>query len=489
IDFIEPQVSLIAPAGGEVIESGSPYTISWTSSDNVGIAAQEIRLSTDGGVTYPTVIASGLASSVQNFNWPVPADLSTNRARIKIICLDAAGNTGYDESSSDFSVLKTALPLDARNIGYEYDKLNRLTRSVSDGGIENNYAYDGLGNRLTLDTTADQPPSADFDHDGDVDWGDFAVFAASWLKRTGEPGYDPRCDFNHDGIVNFIDYATFANAWNPNPPAGLGAGAVSYSQIDLSWQDNSDGESGFKIERKMGAEGTYGQIAAVGQNVTTYSDTGLLAEQTYDYRVRAYGTTFGSTTSDYSNQASATTPPSNRSPILGSIANKTVNEGSPLQFTLLATDPDKDKLTYNAKTLPAGAALDSLSGKFSWTPGYNQAGKYKVTFTVSDGQLTDSEIIIIEVYGKPFLSYSYPRSGGPGTYLGIIGKDFGSRNSFSRVEFSGPGQSRQIQMDAQLIRWSDRYIICRVPKIKPGGYQFTVINQAGESKFRLFTVK
>jgi hypothetical protein len=59
-------------------------------------------------------------------------------------------------------------------------------------------------------------------------------------------------------------------------------------QITLTWQDNSSDELGFKIERKIGQEGTYRQIATVGPNVTSYTDTGLRKGTTYYYRARAY---------------------------------------------------------------------------------------------------------------------------------------------------------------------------------------------------------
>jgi hypothetical protein len=54
----------------------------------------------------------------------------------------------------------------------------------------------------------------------------------------------------------------------------------------LSWQDNSTNENGFKIERGVG--GNYAEIASVGPNVKSYTDTGLLAGATYCYRIRAF---------------------------------------------------------------------------------------------------------------------------------------------------------------------------------------------------------
>ena len=59
-------------------------------------------------------------------------------------------------------------------------------------------------------------------------------------------------------------------------------------QLSLDWTDMSGGEDGFKIERKTGTDGTYGQIATVGTNVTSYSDPNLAGGTTYCYRVRAY---------------------------------------------------------------------------------------------------------------------------------------------------------------------------------------------------------
>jgi hypothetical protein len=87
-----------------------------------------------------------------------------------------------------------------------------------------------------------------------------------------------------------------------------------------------------------------------------------------------------------------------RPPVLSPINNRTTDEGNTLTFTVAATDPDGDALTYSASNLPQGASFNSTTRTFSWTPTSNQAGVYpNVSFQVSDGSLTDSENITITV--------------------------------------------------------------------------------------------
>ncbi len=87
----------------------------------------------------------------------------------------------------------------------------------------------------------------------------------------------------------------------------------------------------------------------------------------------------------------------NSAPVMSSIADKTTDEGKLLTFVVTATDPEGDLLTYSASGLPANAVFNPANQTFSWTPAYNQAGSYNVTFTVSDGSLQDSKSVNITV--------------------------------------------------------------------------------------------
>lgn len=90
----------------------------------------------------------------------------------------------------------------------------------------------------------------------------------------------------------------------PENPSGLLATAISDSEIDMTWTNNSITEDGFKIERKSGNNGVYSQIGTVGKGIVTYLDSGLDCDTDYYYRVNAYNTAGDS---DFSNESFATT--------------------------------------------------------------------------------------------------------------------------------------------------------------------------------------
>jgi Calcineurin-like phosphoesterase/Fibronectin type III domain len=104
---------------------------------------------------------------------------------------------------------------------------------------------------------------------------------------------------------NTVSATTFAApTTKPNAPTGLVVTAVSPTQINLSWADNSANEDGFKVERSTDGV-NFTQIAKPGPNSTGHADSGLTGGRTYHYRVRAYNAAGNSA---YSNTASATTP-------------------------------------------------------------------------------------------------------------------------------------------------------------------------------------
>ena len=89
----------------------------------------------------------------------------------------------------------------------------------------------------------------------------------------------------------------------PAAPSNLQATAVSSTEIDLSWQDNSNNETGFGVESLI--NGKFQQIGTVSANSTGARITNLTPQTSYTFRVRAVN---GNLSSGPSNEVTATTP-------------------------------------------------------------------------------------------------------------------------------------------------------------------------------------
>jgi probable HAF family extracellular repeat protein len=74
----------------------------------------------------------------------------------------------------------------------------------------------------------------------------------------------------------------------PNAPTGLVGSNVASGGVRLTWTDNSGNELGFRVQRALGATGTFARVAEVGASVTTWTDAGTKPGKTYRYRVQAY---------------------------------------------------------------------------------------------------------------------------------------------------------------------------------------------------------
>lgn len=97
-----PVAYLRQPRGGEVLEPGHNFEIRWITDDDKGVSNVDILLSTDGGATFPTVIAAATADD-GSFFWNVPS-VHTTQAVIKVVARDADGNTGSDQSPQVFTL-------------------------------------------------------------------------------------------------------------------------------------------------------------------------------------------------------------------------------------------------------------------------------------------------------------------------------------------------------------------------------------------------
>jgi len=139
----------------------------------------------------------------------------------------------------------------------------------------------------------------------------------------------------------------------------------------------------------------------------------------YQVRIIATSTTFADT-----QLVDITVNNVDRAPILNPIGNRSVIEGGVLGFLVTSSDPDLEPLTLTAENLPGNSSFaDSGNGTgyFNFSPSYTQSGTYNIRFIVTDGVLSDSEIVQITVFEAgnqaPIISPIPPQSVREGAHL------------------------------------------------------------------------
>jgi hypothetical protein len=176
-----------------------------------------------------------------------------------------------------------------------------------------------FGNHGIIDSQADvggwpqlfsAPAPADNDHDGMPDqWEtDHSLNPADPADRNG--------DSNSDGYTNLEEYLNSITPFRDFilPPTALFAELADIRTITLTWQDNATNEDGFLVERKDVA--AYSVIDTLPANKTAYTDTALMFETNYTYRIRAFS---ASDTSVYSNTSSTSTLSESGLPLQASV--------------------------------------------------------------------------------------------------------------------------------------------------------------------------
>jgi uncharacterized repeat protein (TIGR03806 family) len=138
----------------------------------------------------------------------------------------------------------------------------------------------------------------------------------------------------------------------PAAPSGLTATAVSASQINLTWADNSADEDGFQVERSTGG-GTFALIATLPAGTTAYANAGLTASTAYSYRVRA---TRGTDRSEFTNTATATTHGETTWP-----TNLVATAISSTRIDLSWTDPSNLESGFVIDRATAGGSFTQLA--------------------------------------------------------------------------------------------------------------------------------
>ncbi|NLY18081.1 MAG: S-layer protein [Clostridiaceae bacterium] len=80
-------------------------------------------------------------------------------------------------------------------------------------------------------------------------------------------------------------------------PTNVKAQITSTSKVKITWEDNSENETGYRIERKTG-NGSFVTLKSLAANTTSYEDTSAVNGELYTYRVTPFGKSQSGTSSE-----------------------------------------------------------------------------------------------------------------------------------------------------------------------------------------------
>jgi hypothetical protein len=93
-DHDPPEVTVLAPAGGELLTPGATYAVGWSAEDESGIASVDIDVSYDGGATFKATARALPPTGA--WDWFVPN--RPGAAVLRVTAHDGAGNLGAGDS-------------------------------------------------------------------------------------------------------------------------------------------------------------------------------------------------------------------------------------------------------------------------------------------------------------------------------------------------------------------------------------------------------
>jgi N-acetylmuramoyl-L-alanine amidase len=189
VDITPPAITITSPLNNATVTSAN-LPVSGMASDS-GCGNNGVSSVTVNGVSA----SGGTVSGSDTAYWNATITLSPGANPITVVAKDTLNN------SSQQQITVTYTPPDTEPV------LSPMTVDLNHDGIVNFIDFAILANHW-MDDTCSEPDwceGSDFDKNGIVDIDDLQIFTEFWLW--------PVADIDMDGAVNFTDYAIFANHW------------------------------------------------------------------------------------------------------------------------------------------------------------------------------------------------------------------------------------------------------------------------------------
>jgi hypothetical protein len=260
--------TVTAPNTAVSYAGGSTQTITWnvasTTASPVSCANVKISLSTDGGQTFPTVLA---ASTPNDGSQAVTIpNTPTTTARIKV---EAVGNIFFDISNANFTI--TSGSSCGTPIGLASSNITTSGATVSWNAVSGATSY-----------------AVDYKLNSSSTWTSFSTAqTATTANLTGLNSgslYDWRVTTTCASGTSTPAAAQFTTATVAacNAPTGLSSSVTSNSAT-VSWSTVS-GAISYAVDYKLNTSSTWTSVSTA-QTTTSANITGLTASTLYDWRV------------------------------------------------------------------------------------------------------------------------------------------------------------------------------------------------------------
>ena len=274
-DTQNPTITISYPVSNDTLQLGTNEFL-FVAKDDIGVRAVELWVDSTfvGLVNYDGTVAS------PSITWSIDSTYLGKTIKYFLRVYDTGGKSTDSPAQTNIFVAKVIVPPKAPtglalqklsptivNIYWKHDYLNvdgfRIYRKTEATGIYTNIKEVGPKSFNTNDETVD-PLSVYF----------YKVVAFN------ERGESPSS--------NIVSSSGSGSGGTILAPTNVSAVALGSRKIVLSWQDNSDNENYFKIERKT-LYSNYEQIGILPFNITTFKDSGygLVPSTDYIYRIKA----------------------------------------------------------------------------------------------------------------------------------------------------------------------------------------------------------
>jgi lysophospholipase L1-like esterase len=154
----------------------------------------------------------------------------------------------------------------------------------------------------------------------------------------------------------------------PVAPGDFSSGEVTEGSVHLTWSDDSNNESAFEIDRAAISDGPFTLITISPANSSGHTDTGLTANTTYYYRIRAVNATGPSLYSPVLSVRTHPVPP---------LAPSGLTAGSPTtsSLQLLWTDWSDNETGFQIeRSLTPGSGFELIHTTSANITSYNDTG-------------------------------------------------------------------------------------------------------------------